>query len=186
MSAGAGMSLAGGSVSAVGDIYAGAMTANSLEAQADEADLQAQEAREAGQFNVLKQQRVAASAMGSATAAFGASGVSSSGGSASAILGASAANAELDRLNIIHGADIRATNYANQANIDRFGASAARTGSYFKAAGDLLGGASKGDIFGSGIADGSPGSVGNKGDVLPSTPSDFEYQSSYYGKFNNQ
>lgn len=127
----------GGAIGAFGQLYAGAMTANSLDAQADLADEQANEARRAGVFNSMRMMRHANQVMGSATANFGASGVSASGGSATAILGASAANAELDRLNIIHQADIRATNYENQATLDRFGGSAARTGSIFAAAGTL-------------------------------------------------
>jgi hypothetical protein len=57
------------------------------------------------------------------------------------VVQASHQNAELDRLNILHGADIRAINYENQAAMDKFGADSAIKGSYWSALGSITGGA---------------------------------------------
>jgi hypothetical protein len=129
-----------GGISAYGAIQSGQMTSQSLNAQADYALQNAAEAEAQGAFDANRQSLVSASKIGTQQAALGASGVSSGYGSGANILAASASNAEMDRLNILHGADIKAINYQNQAALDRYGGASAVQGSYWKAAGDLTGG----------------------------------------------
>lgn len=133
--------LAASAASALGSITQGQMTSGALNAQAQVQQQNAQEAEVQGQFNATKQSLNSAEKIGSITAAFGASGVSSQSGSVQNVLAASASNAELDRLNILHGADVRAINYTNQASMDKLGASSALQGSYFSALGSLTKGA---------------------------------------------
>ena len=127
----------GGVLSAYGDIMQGQMTSQSLQAQAKLQEEQANEAGEAGQFNAARSMLISGQKIGQSIASYGASGVTQGSGSVQDVLGASAANAELDRLNILHGADIKAINYNNQASLDRYGADSALQGSYWKAAGSI-------------------------------------------------
>lgn len=142
----AALPVVGGMVSAYGAMKQGVDQYSSLNQQADLAIQNAAEAEAKGKYDASRQQVIAGQKQGTAIAAFGASGVRTDSGSVTAVLGASAQNAELDRLNILHGADVRATNYTNQANLDRFGAESALKGSYFQAAGNVLGSAGK--VFG--------------------------------------
>lgn len=136
------VSAAGGVVSGVGALIKGQMTANSLLAQARAEEVQAEQAREAGTYDVYRQQLQAAQSIGRATAAYGASGVASGSTSEQSVLMAGAANAELDRQVILHGADIKAVNYENESSLNKFGANSALEGSYFSALGSVLGGSS--------------------------------------------
>ncbi len=143
--AGLAMQIVGGGIQAGGDILKGQMTANSLRAQAEQQRVQAEEATQAGQYNAFRSQLQATQVLGHNEAAYGASGVTSSSTSVNEVLRAGATNAELDRQNIIHGADIKAINYKNEASLEEFGANSALEGSYFAAIGDILG-SSKGVI----------------------------------------
>jgi hypothetical protein len=71
---------------------------------------------------------------------------------------ASHMNSELDRMNILHGADIRAINYQNQASMDRYGGENAKLGGYWKALGALTMGAV--NVASSGTAAAPPGGGG--------------------------
>jgi hypothetical protein len=134
---GAGVSLASGLISAIGSIYQGQTTASALDAQANLADQNAAEAEAQGRYNAMKEQMLAGIKIGSISANYGASGVRSNSGSAEAVIAASTSNSELDRLNILHGADVRSIMYQNQASMDRVGATSALTGSTFAAVGSL-------------------------------------------------
>ncbi len=133
--------MAGGAISAYGQIQQGKSTSDSLKAQANNLDQQAAEAEQKGAFDAMRQQLVSGAKIGESVAAYGAAGVTSQSGSVLDVVQASHQNAELDRLNILHGADIRAINYQNQASMDRFGAESAIKGSYWSALGSLTGGA---------------------------------------------
>jgi hypothetical protein len=137
-------SMLGGPFNAAGDIVQGQMTSQTLDAQAGLADANAQEAENQGQYNATRQSLISSQKIGESEAAYGASGVTSSSGSVADVIGASNANAEMDRLNILHGADIKALNYNNQALMDRYGAASATYGSYWAAAGAITGGAIQG------------------------------------------
>lgn len=164
------MGVVGGVISGMGALKKGQMTANSLQAQAGLERVQAGEARQAGEFNAFRSQLQATQSLGRTTAAYGASGVSSDSTSAQAVLMAGAQNAELDRQNIIHGADIKATTYANQASLESFGANSALHGSYFSALSSVLGGSSQelGNLVGGGSGIDSP----DRSSVLSSKETD--------------
>lgn len=132
----------GSFISAFGSLQAGQSTADSLQAQAALQRQQAQEALNAGQYDAMKSQMMSSMSIGKSIAAYGASGVTANSGSVLAVLAASASNAELDRLNILHGADIKAANYRNQAAMDEAGASSAIAGSRWAAFGNIMSGLS--------------------------------------------
>lgn len=132
----AALPVVGSAVSAYGALQAGQSTSQALNAQADLAIQNAQEAEDKGQFDANRQMLIAGKRIGESTAAYGAAGVTESG-SVVAVHQSSMANAELDRLNILHGADVRAIQYRNQAAMNRYGAESAIKGSYWQAAGYL-------------------------------------------------
>jgi len=141
--------LVGGAIGAYGAIQQGQMTSDSLNQQADSLTQQAAEAEKKGEYDAMRQQIIAGRKIGAAEAAFAASGVSGDSGSAMAVLQASHMNAELDRLNIIHGAHVRAINYRNQATLNRYGAASAIQGSYWRALSMMSMGFVKTDMSGS-------------------------------------
>lgn len=156
--------LAGGAISAYGDVQQGQMTSDSLNRQADNLMQQAAEAEQKGQYDAMRQQIGADHKIGQSIAAYGASGVTSNSGSVLDVIHASHMNSELDRLNILHGADIRAINYQNQASMNRYGAESAKLGSYWKALGALTMGMVK-------VDPGSPmQKTGGEGAALSSGP----------------
>ena len=126
---------AGAAVSAVGSLMGAQATANSLNAQANLQIQNAQEAEAQGAFDANKSAIQSGDRIGQEVAGYAAAGVTSASGSATAVLMESASNAELDRLNILHGADIKAINYENQASMERAGASSAMVGGIFGALG---------------------------------------------------
>lgn len=163
-------SMIGGPFNAYGSIVQGGMTSDSLNNQAGLADANADEAERQGQYNATKQGLVSAQKIGTSVASYGANGVTQSSGSVENVIGASNANAEMDRLNILHGADVKALNYHNQALLDRFGANSAKLAGYWGAAGAITGGAisglsqsNQGARSGSDSADADPGSAGAGG-----------------------
>lgn len=129
-----------GGMKAAGAIMQGKMTSQSLNAQADMNERNAKEAEAKGQYDAMRQQLMAGRAMGASIAAYGASGVTNTG-SVLEVLHTSSMNAELDRLNILHGADVRAINFQNQAAIDRYGAKSALKAGYWNALGSMAGSA---------------------------------------------
>lgn len=133
-----------GPMTAQGQIAAGKMTAETLRNQATNLDQQSQEAEQKGQYDAMREQIVSGQRIGTSVAAFGANGVEANSGSALDVVGASHMNAELDRMNILHGADIRAINYQNQASMDRFGAESAIRGAYWAALGSVMGAGTSG------------------------------------------
>jgi hypothetical protein len=160
-----------GGISAYGAIQAGQSTADSLNAQADIAMKNADEALAQGKYNAARQSAVADNKIGASIAAYGASGVATNYGSAAEVIGAGARNAELDRLNILHGADVKAINYRNQAAMDRYGADSAIKGSYWQALGDISGGLIKNAGYGSNAktditAGNTPGSAEDEGAAI--------------------
>jgi hypothetical protein len=136
--------LFGSMLSAGGSILQGQAESTSLEAQADLQIQNAAEAREQGKLNAAKSAVESGHKIGAIGAAAGASGVTSDSGSIQEILRASASNAEMDRLNILHGADIKAIQYENAASLSRFGAKSAVMGSYFSAVGSMTKGTAVG------------------------------------------
>ena len=169
------VSIAGAGLSAYGAIQQGQMTSDTLNNQANNLQAQANEAESKGQYDAMREQLVSNQKIGTSIAAYGASGVAANSGSALNVIQASHQNAELDRLNILHGADIRAINYQNQASMDRYGAQSAKLGSYWSALGDVSLGLVKGGVgqtsaspsggegAASGVGDGAIGEEGAAG-----------------------
>ncbi len=128
---------------AYGSLMQGQQTADLLDNQAKIQRSNADQDRLAAKANADRVMTLASKVEGKATAAYAASGVSSSSGSVLAVLGASASNAELDRQNIIHGGEVRAINAENQASLDELGSKHAIQASYFNALSSIFGGGSK-------------------------------------------
>lgn len=126
---------AGEGISGIGDLIGGQSSSNALQMQADLQMKNAAEAEAQGAVDANKSSLISGHQIGSEVASFGASGVTSNSGSVQAVLSASASNAEMDRLNILHGADIRSIQYQNQASMERMGAASAKQGSMFSAGG---------------------------------------------------
>lgn len=128
---------AGFGLSAIGSLLEGAGTANALDYNAEVQGNNAYSALLAAKMNADKQSLQTNRIIGGAKAAYGASGVTADSGSVFSVLSASAANAELDRQNIIYGGQVKAVNYENQAALDKTSAQNALTSSYLKAAGSI-------------------------------------------------
>lgn len=132
--------LAGAALSAYGSIEKGKQTSESLQSQAWMAQNQGQEALQQGQYEAYRSGVQSEQRMGESQAAYGAAGVSSNSGSVLDVMRAGIQNATLDQMNILHGAEIRATQYNNQAALDQFGAQSAMKGGYLGAIGSIFGG----------------------------------------------
>ena len=132
------MQLAGGMVSAGGNLYQGNAKGNLDDYNArianNNANIVETQAQEAARRSLVKSSMV----IGAGRAGYGASGVTADG-SALDVLGASAANAALDAITIRNQGDIRATAYRNQATLDTFAGNNARVAGQISAVGSLLG-----------------------------------------------
>ncbi len=126
---------------AYGALQQGQSTSDSMNNQADLALQNADEAERQGQFDANRYSIISHQKIGEMTAGISASGVDIRSGSAQSLLLMSHANSELDRLNILHQADVKSIMYRNQAALDRYGGQSALQGSYWQAAGDVVGGA---------------------------------------------
>lgn len=135
----AGLAIAGG-VQALGALSSGESQSEALGYSADVASNNATLALQAGDMNARRQQMLSSQKIGAERAGYGASGIDSGSGSALDVLGSSAMNGELDKLNILHGAQVQAINFENQAAIDRSQADSAKNAGLFGAAGALAGG----------------------------------------------
>lgn len=123
----------GGGFKAAGALYQGQMESASLDQQASMQRDNARVAREKGLADAYRHGIVATHRLGGIKAGYAASGVGANSGSALAVLAMSTANAERDRLNIIHGSELRAVNFENQAILDEYGAKSALQASYYNA-----------------------------------------------------
>ena len=146
---------AGSLTSAAGALYQGQAQSGALDRAAAVERNNASLDIATGNVNAGRLEASAGKAIGQTTASFGAAGVTSDSGSVMNVLAASAANMELDRQNILHGAQVRAINYNNQATMDEIGAKSALQGSYMNALSSIAMGGSK--VFGqsSGVSPGS-------------------------------
>lgn len=128
---------------AFGDIVQGQTTSDLLNYQATIQGNNATEALQAAKYNSDREAMMAARTTGAAYAGYGAAGVESTSGSVMATMASSAANAELDRQNILYGGEIRAINYENQQSLDSFNADNAVKAGEFNAFASLIGGSGK-------------------------------------------
>lgn len=109
-----------------------AATASALRRNAEIQDKNAEIAREAGEFNAAAQQRESIMAKGAQITDSAASGTTQDSGSALALLKQSHINAELDRLNIIHGAELQAISAENEASSLRRQAKNVKAGAEYR------------------------------------------------------
>lgn len=132
--------IAGGAgLSSIGGLIQGRRTADALNYQADLQRNNATLALQSAKFDSDRQSIFANQKIGAAKAGYASSGVDvSNSGSALAVLGASASNAELDRQNILHGGEIKAINFNNQASMDEKAAKQSLQASYFSALGSFF------------------------------------------------
>lgn len=99
---------------------------NQLDSEATTAYKNAQLALQYGQYNAERQQIVSELQLGTTKANYGASGVKSTSGSVLDIIRQSHTNSELDRLEILHQADMSSENFMNQGKSLDAGSNQAR------------------------------------------------------------
>lgn len=146
--------------STFGALVQGQQTANQLNYDATVQTNNANLALSSAAANAAKQSMAATRMMGTMSTGFAANGVSQTSGGVQAAMASSAANAELDRQDILFGGQVKAVNYQNQASLDRVGASNAVKASYFNALSDVIGGGAgvlSNNIGGGGTAAGPSG-----------------------------
>jgi hypothetical protein len=120
-----------------GKLIEGENKAIAYEYNAKVAQQNAEISRQQGVAAVEAQQRQAARAIGSAMAAYGASGVQMDVGSPVDVLVDSARMAELDKLTTQYNYALRAIGYEAQGKLDLLGAKSARTSALFQAFGEI-------------------------------------------------
>jgi hypothetical protein len=177
------MAIAGATMKVAGSIQEGNARADQLNQQGAVSDYNAQIAEQnaviAWQQGTAREAQVrnrARQILGSQAANLAESGLDSGSGSALAMAKQSATNAELDSLNTLYGADLRARGYKMQAenekyqgNLSHAGAGSARAMGYWAAAGAVVnsaasyyggGGGGGGPIVGSSTSGGNAGGLG--------------------------
>lgn len=137
------LQIAGAVISAIGALQQGqaAKAASDYNAQIAQQNAQiarqnaADQARQVDRENYLR--------LGAIKAAAGASGGDTGQGSVLDVLADTAAQGELEKQQTLYRGELAARGYANTATLDTFSGETARTGSYFKAGSELLGGGVK-------------------------------------------
>lgn len=152
MGAGVGLSLFGG-------LQQGFAQGDALDTSAQIARQNAQQAEWAGAFDATRQSIISSKKIAGEQAGYAASGVSQTSGSVLNVLASAHANAELDRQSILHGADVRAIQYENQASMDEISASSARQGAILGAFGTAFKGGAM--AYGMGSKPSNPNSDGD-------------------------
>lgn len=127
---------------AISAISQGQAAKNEANYNAQIAERNAGVARDQAAADADAQRRHATQVLGSARAAYGASGVTAEG-SPLDVLTMSASNAELDRQNILYRGELKAMGYQDTARLDRSRAGAAAKNGYFGAASAVLTGGAK-------------------------------------------
>jgi hypothetical protein len=130
----------GAPASAAGALYQGEAQQSALDQQASIQRSNSSLDLAKASVDASRQQVMGGEKIGAIQSAASAGGVTQSG-SVLSVIGASAANSEMDRLNILHGGEVRSINADNQASMDELGATSAMKGAYMSAFGSLLSGA---------------------------------------------
>lgn len=154
------MAAAGTAMQVIGALRGGEQTAQVSEYNAGIAQQQANYARQSASANAESQSIRAKKVLGRMRASAGASGVSGF----EDVLAESAATAELDRLSILHGGELKAMGYEQTAELDRRRASYSREEGWGKAGSALLMGAAS--AFGSGAFSGLFGGGASTGGTM--------------------
>ncbi len=125
--------MAAAAVMGAGALYTGIQAQKAAKEQADAANQNAANAMSQAKSDAAMQAIQGQKQIAGEKADFAAGGVS--GGSVMATIADSMANAELDRLNIIHGGQMRSRAYSAEATAAKRAGNNALVGSLFKAAG---------------------------------------------------
>lgn len=115
MAIGAILAGAGFATQILGNIQTTKARLRSLKDQARVAEINAALAQRDAEFNAGRQSLAAGQIIAGTKADYAAAGFSGESGSVLAVLANSYANAELDRLSILHGGNVRSFNYAEEA-----------------------------------------------------------------------
>lgn len=129
--------IGGTALEAGGQIYAGNAAGAAADYNAQVARQKAEQTRQAAAEEERRARIQGRKAIGRQRAAFGASGIAL-GGSALDVLSETASNAELDALTIRHGGAVKAQGFENEATLDEFKGSVARTQGYLGASATIL------------------------------------------------
>jgi hypothetical protein len=122
----AGVPLIGGLMQAGGALMEADDRAKGLRAEADAADKNARNALSDAAYNAERQEMIAGQRFAEIKTGYAASGISSTSVSAIEVLRASHINAEMDRLNILHGGRMEAEGFKDRASAARAGAKRAK------------------------------------------------------------
>jgi FtsP/CotA-like multicopper oxidase with cupredoxin domain len=134
------MMVAGAVISAVGAMSAAKAQSQAATYNATIADQNAQVSLSQATADAVTQQKQARQVEGSLIAGYGASGVTIEG-SPTDVLQMSVTNAALDEANILYNGRLKATGFANEAELNRRAAKTAKEQGYYNAASSLLTGA---------------------------------------------
>jgi hypothetical protein len=133
---GSAVSFAGAAIAASGSIEQAHANAEIAKYNAQVADNNAAQVIAMGEENARRSLINSTKMVAAGKAAYGAAGVS--GGSVSDVLRAGVAKGEMDALTIKYNAEVKATAYRNEANLDRYKAQNQVVAGGYSAAGDIL------------------------------------------------
>lgn len=137
------LAVAGTAMTAIGQIRQGQAAKAAADYNAQVANNNAIVAEQQSQSQAMVQGRRAMMQNGGLLANMAANGIEVGEGSPIDILSQSAANAEMDRQNIIYNGRVKAQSLRNQAQLDTFQGETAQSNGFMSAAGTLLSGGSK-------------------------------------------
>lgn len=166
-----GGAVGGGVFGAMGSLMESGDKASAYGIQAEQLRRNATLDLQVGQYNVMRQQMSANKTFGAMAADNAASGVAADSGSTLSVLMASHANSELDRLNILHGANVKAQALTDRADMDDRSADQITQAGYINAIGSL---------FGAGKSINMSDPSGSNGDENLSEDGSSGYRSSVY------
>ncbi len=123
----------GGFLQAGGSIMEAHDKADAYNKEAEDYERNASRTRSVGQYNAMRLNIAAGRKFGGISADYAASGVSSDSQSVLDVLQSSHVNAEFDRLNVLHGAEMRAQSMDERSLYDRSASNRATQMGYFNA-----------------------------------------------------
>ncbi len=128
-----GAAVGGGLLGGIGAMQSARADAAALEEDAQTQMENAVIARKAGVYDSERLQVATGRKIGEMQAGYAASGIEADSGSVLDTLAFSHTNAEMDRLNILYGSELKARGFERQAASDKSRASAAKSMGYFQA-----------------------------------------------------
>lgn len=137
------LAVAATAMTAIGQVRQGQAAKAAADYNAQVANNNAAVAEQQAQSQAMVQGRRASMQNGALLANMAANGVDATEGSPLDILSQSAANAEMDRQNIVYNGRVKAQSLRNQAQLDTFQGETAQTNGWMSAASTVLSGGSK-------------------------------------------